>query len=106
LATILANLLFAEKVANQLSKLQFIDDSYVTSTNSLFFPGLTFSRLAKKTGKAKNILRARSYRQKLEDKVKAGASNAIQKYLLMDADLTACFLNKKMQRFAKPMMTQ
>lgn len=30
------NLLFAEKMANQLSKLQFIDDSYVTSTNSLF----------------------------------------------------------------------
>jgi predicted ATPase len=89
------NLLFAEKMANQLSKLQFIDDSYVNSTNSLFFPGLTFSRLAKQTGKAKYILRARSYRQKLEDKVKAGASNAIHKYLLMDADLTACFPNKK-----------
>jgi hypothetical protein len=27
--------------------------------------------------------------------VKAGASNAVLKYLLMDADLTACFPNKK-----------
>lgn len=95
LGNLFGNLSFAEKMANQLSNLNTIDDSYVNATNSFFFPGLTFSRLAKQTGKAKYILRARSYRKKLHDKLKGGACSVLPKYLLLNADLSACLPNKK-----------
>mmetsp|Transcript_2203 Transcript_2203/g.4963 ORF Transcript_2203/g.4963 Transcript_2203/m.4963 type:complete len:1063 (-) Transcript_2203:91-3279(-) len=84
------NLEFAERMANGLDKVFVADDSFVRMSNCLFFPCLVFAGRARQTGKRKYIARARTYRDKMEALLKAGAVNIKNKLLLMDADIFAC----------------
>jgi hypothetical protein len=85
---------FAERMSEKLQPMCAHEGSYLIESKNIFYSGLTYSGLARKTGSGKYLSRAAAFAKKMRRISRTKGLNTLHKSLLMEADILACRCKK------------
>eukprot|EP00980_Cylindrotheca_fusiformis_P007764 scaffold1648_cov115-Cylindrotheca_fusiformis.AAC.19 len=89
LGVMFGNLEFSKRISDKLAVHAQTDILHCNLVQRLFFSGLTYSRLARQSGKKKHLIRSRQFADKLRKLIYSKGTTPLHLLKLLDADILA-----------------